>query len=620
MTICLQFSLIFICFSQNNLHIDSLEASLQNSQETKDKINILEELCWNYRIENIEKGLIYGQAALALAQKNKDISKQAAILNKIGVLYRNKNELYQALFYYEQALKLAKIASSEQEEAYALNNIGQIYERFNQYITSEKHLRKAIILFEKLDNQRGLSFSLVNLAELYEKQNKLADATSLFEKVLLMRRNYSNQSEIITVLNSLGKLYLKQKQYAKSKTTYREAYQLSKQNGLSAPPYLTDVYLATNQLDSALYFAFLEFGGKPTLPDLNKTSFASKSIAQIFEKKADFEKAYLYEKAYTKYIEQYYQQDIAKQLASFENLQKQKTIELLEAEKLLQAKELYLRQNYIIIGTLLLVFLIVITLVLYRNNWLRKQQNEALQKQQEELKRHQEFKNHLFSILAHDLRNPVTAFQGLAYQLNYYQQEPQQIEQLSHEIDETTTALNDLLNNLLNWTLTQSKQIKPNPTTFQLQHLLTTIFSLYQAWAKQHNITLQNEIFTTITIHTDENILHLILRNLVANAIKFTPNGGIVTVNAAIEGNEVVISVKDTGIGIAADKLANLFALPQAHNDNGLRGVKGVGFGLNLCQEFTQILGGTIGVASEINQGTTFTLRFNNHSYHKNDL
>jgi len=169
-----------------------------------------------------------------------------------------------------------------------------------------------------------------------------------------------------------------------------------------------------------------------------------------------------------------------------------------------------------------------------------------------------------------------------------------------------------LLENLLLWSATQRGTISFIPENENLYLLSDEIVKLLKQTADEKSINIKNEIPGNIIVNADKDMLTTIMRNLISNAIKFTPKEGEITIKAHLITNEnkqnyVQISVKDSGIGIAKEKLARLFILSEDVSTKGTEGEAGTGLGLTLCKEFVEKHGGKIWVESEERQGSTFS-------------
>jgi signal transduction histidine kinase len=238
----------------------------------------------------------------------------------------------------------------------------------------------------------------------------------------------------------------------------------------------------------------------------------------------------------------------------------------------------------------------------------RQASEEALQKSEIRLKELIATKDKFFSIVAHDLKNPFTSLLGSSELLS------QNIDQMNVEdIKTLTMILNDsakngyaILQNLLDWSRSQTGMLEINAERIDLKNLVDRNFSNLQLSANNKEIKIYLESLDDIYIFTDKNMISTVLRNLLSNAIKFTRRGGKVMVGAQVDSDEVIISVKDNGIGIPENKIEMLFRIDKRNSTPGTENEQGTGLGLKLSKEFIEKLGGRLWVESIENKGSTF--------------
>jgi PAS domain S-box-containing protein len=231
-----------------------------------------------------------------------------------------------------------------------------------------------------------------------------------------------------------------------------------------------------------------------------------------------------------------------------------------------------------------------------------KLKNEALVKINAE-------KDKFFSIIAHDLRSPFNGFLGLteimAEELSSLTRD--EIQDIAVNMRNSATNLFRLLENLLNWARMQQGLIPFKKEVVKLLPIVIESFEMLEESAKSKAIELTYSIPNDFMVVADNNMLHTIIRNLLSNAVKFTTKGGKVSLSAITLGDRSVeISVKDTGIGMNATIVDNLFSLDVHTNRKGTEGELSTGLGLMLCKEFVEKHGGKIRIESEEGKGSTF--------------
>ena len=214
--------------------------------------------------------------------------------------------------------------------------------------------------------------------------------------------------------------------------------------------------------------------------------------------------------------------------------------------------------------------------------------------------------NKLFSIIAHDLRNPFNNIIGLSELLKENGMSEVESVEYIDLINSTAKNTLNLLDNLLNWAKSQTGQLSFIPEKIILSRFITEILWLKESRAKTKNISLKYAPTSDIVLYTDRNILGTILRNLISNAIKFTNQGGCIDILTTTSDNEVEISICDNGVGMSEETIRKIFDPSTTMTSLGTNSEGGSGLGLALCREFVKGLDGHLWVESEVGQGSNF--------------
>lgn len=238
---------------------------------------------------------------------------------------------------------------------------------------------------------------------------------------------------------------------------------------------------------------------------------------------------------------------------------------------------------------------------------------KLVEKQRLELETVNNTKDKLFSVIAHDLRAPL---QSLISLMEVISQEGVNISE-----EEKTIMLRKMLNdshstssmleNLLTWSRSEIGAIKIENKLLNVKLLVDESTAPYRSNAENKNITFNIKIDDNLELLTDESSIRIVISNLVNNAIKFTPSGGSITIEGKEYNSKVVISVKDTGVGIKKENLQNLFNNSDHTSTLGTDDEKGTGLGLGLCYDLMKKNNGEITVESNEGEGSTFYLYFN---------
>lgn len=220
-------------------------------------------------------------------------------------------------------------------------------------------------------------------------------------------------------------------------------------------------------------------------------------------------------------------------------------------------------------------------------------------------------KDRFFSIIAHDLKSPLFALMGLSDMATDLVQDIDnpEIISLTEGIRTSAHSLYNLLDNLLEWAKMQRGLIKVHKEEFNINKTVKEIEFLFKESVQRKSLVLHNNLPADLVLTSDEKMVSSIFRNLISNAIKFTPGGGTISIEVLPPNNGVMVfTVSDTGVGISSDRIVKLFEIGQKVSSAGTNGEPGSGLGLTLCQEFAAKLGGSIHVESQTGKGSTFYL------------
>ncbi|HKJ90789.1 MAG TPA: PAS domain-containing sensor histidine kinase [Oceanipulchritudo sp.] len=239
----------------------------------------------------------------------------------------------------------------------------------------------------------------------------------------------------------------------------------------------------------------------------------------------------------------------------------------------------------------------------------RKKTEEELQESRRRLKDLNTTKDRLFSIIGHDLRNPVGSILGLSELMleRLRAGDYTGLERYTKMIHHSASNAVDLLANLLAWARSQTGGLRYQPRSVDLETLAARTIDLLDHAAGQKAITLENRIPAGTEVWADPVMIELIIRNLLSNGIKFTPDNGTVGIRTWVAPDEITVFVEDSGVGISGEDADRLFLSEYNYSSEGTRNEAGTGLGLLLCKEFVGMHGGNIRVESTVGKGSTFS-------------
>ncbi|MDA3954095.1 MAG: PAS domain-containing sensor histidine kinase [Bacteroidales bacterium] len=218
-------------------------------------------------------------------------------------------------------------------------------------------------------------------------------------------------------------------------------------------------------------------------------------------------------------------------------------------------------------------------------------------------------KDKFFSIIAHDLKNPFNDLIGFTQLLsmNIDKYDKSKIEQFINIIHQSSELAYNLLENLLDWSRSQTGTLNFEPEKISINNLINESIELLDSMAGNKNIQIYSEFESEFYAYADKNMVRTIIRNLISNAIKYTNQGGHINIVCSINNKKCKISVIDNGIGISAENISKIFKIDESYTTSGTEREKGTGLGLILCKEFIEKNNGKFYVNSTLEKGSTFT-------------
>lgn len=283
---------------------------------------------------------------------------------------------------------------------------------------------------------------------------------------------------------------------------------------------------------------------------------------------------------------------------------------------ILHKQSVFLTLSILIIVLALIVAILILVLLKNKNktNALLMERNQVIENQNEEiivqrdnLKSLNATKDKLFGIISHDLINPFNVIIGFSDQMKTDARNSsiEEIEDQAAAIHKASTSAYNLLNNLLHWARSQQNQIKFNPEPVSVSEIVESEVKLLRGQADAKGIIIKAEVKKKEII-ADKNLLSIVIRNLISNAIKFSNPGNTIYIASNFTEEEIVFSVKDEGVGLSETQIENLFRLKTNSSTWGTKGERGTGLGLLLCKDYVEKHNGKLWVESQVNKGSTF--------------
>jgi len=280
-------------------------------------------------------------------------------------------------------------------------------------------------------------------------------------------------------------------------------------------------------------------------------------------------------------------------------------------EEILQNADIYsfLIKQIIYFSILIILLFIIACLFLIfhkrQENLIRELQNGRTRLQEMNAK-----KDKFFSIIAHDLRNPISSIIGLSVLLTEKTKNraPEDVVMAVELLQQASGRVMDLLSNLLEWSTNELGKNVYQPVEFDINNAVRDTIELLRLQSVKKDIRFNFDNSIPVIVNTDLHMVRTILRNIISNAVKFSFPASIISISTEINSDNVLLTVRDSGIGMNEETVNNLFRIDVHHSTPGTESEKGTGLGLILCRELTEKLGGDLKVESKLNEGTSFYL------------
>jgi len=492
---------------------------------------------------------------------------------KLGVVNEINNNLDKALNYYNKALSLTPDTPVTTSQVFLYNNIGIIYGKKGDLKTSLSYFQKALENSNKPEFTGVRILSIINTGIVYHEFGNNEKALEYYNNALQITKNKNLPEEHARIMINIAAI-------------------TSMNNPANAITELKEALSIAKKIDNKAILEEIYNG----MLDIYKKTKNYKDALSLMEEQRDLE-------------DSLYTVDKAKEIANLESVyeleQSNARIKELKSD---EQRNLLKKDIIVVIAACLAIALLFIS-IYYRKT---KRLNEQLYIRESELKKSNNVKDKLFSIIGHDLKGPIGNIPMMLKILDDETTTPEERKFLLETMAEHVHASMDTLDKLLYWGKSQIKGIGTKPEVFKPSKYIENNIKLTKSSADLKHITVINKTDPGLTIYGDRAHFDFIIRNLLSNAVKFTHANGTVEITAADSSKRTgftVFAVKDNGLGIPKEKLTNIFE-PFSSSTVGTANEKGTSMGLLLCKEFVIENGGDICVESEPGKGSTFYFTF----------
>ena len=545
---------------------------------------------------------------LDMARAVGDSSEWIQALNNIATDYRRMGMLDVAQSYHYQALSLCDESSDttyqmRKNRVKALNGLGNIYLSIYSYDDADSVFRQALEGEHQLGSATGQAINYANLGSIYSARGDDEKALDYYRQSMFYNKKDSNLLGMALCHLYFGNIYERRQQYDLALREYEQSDRMMTDlkdlwHALEPRLALASVYYHTHE--DAKAQALLD-RADATARHINSWEHIVEVhhlYFQLMQRQGRYHEALDHHLIATAYQDSILDNEKLDRIhnigINIERTRQQKMVDMAQNE--LQTEKRIRQQSAWLFGLTVILLLAVISALLY----VQRMRHRSMEMMREASRLREDF----FTNITHEFRTPLTVILGLSRKIRENTEVPQSVSDKASTIERQGNRLLTLVTQLLDISKVKSVIGEPNWQHGNICAQVAMLLETYIDYAANRGVTLKYHYDQAIEMDFVPDYVNKVMSNLVSNALKFTPNGGTISVNLYQRGDRLHIDVSDTGHGISSDKLAHIFEPFYTTGDMGE--AKGTGIGLALTQEIISHLNGTITAESQVGKGTTF--------------
>ena len=557
------------------------------------------------------------KCALKVARTGDNLNLLFRIKSNIGIEYKLRGEYDQAIKVYLENLELAKAQGNQNNISQANTNIGVLFNIQGEYAVALLYYKEALKASNKSKNNYSIGTDMINITDANIGLGRIEEAQTLIAetKDFLKKHNY------VFLLGELyryeGQLFNQLKQYDLAYGALQKSIELLNESNNSQINYairyqaMADVLLKQEEYGKAFHFGKLAYKTAKKTNDLRAITLTSGTLYNYYKSMGSVAETFMYLEEFKKYSDSLFNSQnkngllMLKAKSDFEKKQSE-----LEAEN---EKIVLKKQNKITTSLWVIVILIATLIPLYHKHRKLGQLNskiteksKLLEKREKELIKSNNTKDKLFSIIGHDLKGPIDSFRLLLGMHQKKEVSDKEFLKYSPKLNKDVGSVFFTLTNLLNWGKSQMKGEVVQKRNFAVKPLVSDVIDFLEYTSVSKQLKLVNETEGEVEVYADRNQIDVVIRNILSNAIKFTPAKGTIKVVSKDFENKYRISIMDNGIGMGLNTAERALDPNETYTTYGTANEKGTGLGLILCKELIEKNKGKIWVESTLGKGSTF--------------
>lgn len=608
------FSLTFILndslYSQSINELDSLLKLIDDRKIDTTQLNINRAIGDYYFNINTQKAILYFESAKKISENLNRTDDLASNLYSIGSSYLNIGKFDSALEYYLNACRIYEQKGYKRRLTKAFIDIAYLYSESNNFPKGRLYFDKAKILINDLQDTVELRYYYSELGNFYFKQEQIDSAILCIEESKNLSKILGEHDLIIGANVNIGLLYKKKGNYDLALQYMNGALTAYKKNTNNPSELgvvynnLGSIYAAQKKYNQAekAFFKSLDYVNSIDAKFVVLENY--QNLMDLYEQMKDYKSQSIYLKKYYQLKDSIYAIDKLNELNQLESeyqLEK-KNSEILKKDKA------FIKSNSQRNIFILIAFSILLALALLFLFYKKLQsKNHIVERQKEELLTLNHVKDRLFSIISHDLRNPLVTLKSYLLLSDSESISADKKLLFKNQTISAVVQTGDLLDNLLTWANLQIKNTSANIVPVSIQECVGDVVSVVDYQAKQKNIQIIQKI-EPLMIPANMDILSIALRNLITNAIKFSFKNSEIIIKTIQSDDYTLLVVEDHGVGISNEKL-ELIQMNQNESTPGTNGERGSGLGLYLVKEMLKKINAQLQVESILEKGSKFIIK-----------
>ncbi len=608
----------FFAKSQDELNVDSLLKLLDDQVVDTNQLFINRAIGDYYYNININKAIDYFEKAKSIAERLGRKPELSGNLYSLGSCYLSKGKYDVSLDYYLQAVRLYEELGHKRRLTKAYIDIAYLYTENKNYEKAADYFNKANSLILSVQDTFELIYFYTEKGNFYFQQEKHDSAIICNEEALNLANQINDETLIMNAIGNMGLLYKRQGKY-KEALYYTDSClnllaRMQNSDYALGPAYnnLGSIYFALKNYKEAkkAFDISLDYGIKAGNTSLVLEDY--KNLAELYGAMNNYQDENIYLKKYYSLKDSIYTIDSKNQMMQLEtDYQLEKKDRNLALKNLELNKQKNNRNIFILLS--ISAFVLLSTLFYYykkiqNKNKILVSQNALIENQKSELQNLNHIKDRLFGIISHDLRNPLITLRSYLQLSDNESISADKKIIFKNQTMEAVTQTGDLLDNLLTWANLQIKNVETSIVPVALNECVSDVASILNMQARQKNIEIVQKV-DPIIVHSNMDVLSIALRNLITNAIKFSPENQEIIIATKADQNRTQLIVEDFGPGLTDEQISNILN-DQNKSSLGTKGEKGSGLGLFLVKEMLKKIKAQLRVESTLGQGSRFIIEW----------